>query len=308
MKGRTDGQTEEEAEALLERLSPSTLAHSKGGDRYRLVHRRAGTTETTQIINAETKAERRDRRKAEKRSRIAGVKSAMSQDLVAAVIQRRRDRGLDLSRQCGAFGITNEVCQVLNEGHGTDAEGRLPWGLLAKTGGNRAIVFDGATCRGDDEASGDGYATDYIIQRGTWLGVDILGDGGGRNDPQWNPETGQETRNERMFRNPIGTLDTPQPVPVPRPTPTPSPIPSGDLVTLLQRVDTISSQLQRLESFVKMLADMIADARKDTTDRCVDLTKRTDELKTLNSATLSAARAGRTGRIAYIGAVKIDPQ
>jgi hypothetical protein len=174
----------------------------------------------------------------------------MSLELVREVKRRRAQAGFSLVGQCGAFGITNEVAATLNQmaDNRKDSLGRLPWGLLLKTGGNRAIPQPDGSCKGDDQASGDGYATDYIIQRDTWLGFDILGDGGGRNEPQWGePETGQEARNERYFVNPF----IPQPAPGPTPE-LPPVLPGGGP---LPPASTDAAMLQRFQHLENLLKD-----------------------------------------------------
>jgi len=80
-------------------------------------------------------------------------------DLVVAVKTMLLREGHDLSGPCGAFAITKHVAWALKK---TGA------GLLSKPGGNNC----------------EGYATDVIVYPDGQL-VDILGDGGGANTPQW---------------------------------------------------------------------------------------------------------------------------
>lgn len=71
-------------------------------------------------------------------------------------------RGINLSGPCGAFEIVKRVAWLLK------AQG---FGLVAKAGG--------ANCQG--------YSTDLIQSAAVW--VDILGDAGGLNTPQWSEHT-----------------------------------------------------------------------------------------------------------------------
>jgi hypothetical protein len=103
--------------------------------------------------------------------------------------------GADLSGACGAFRITNLVAWRL----------RPAYGFLVKRGGNRAIVAADGSCKNGDNP-GDGFATDYIIERATGFGFDILKDGGDANGPQWaGPETDAEmvARNRANFAEPF---------------------------------------------------------------------------------------------------------
>jgi hypothetical protein len=141
-------------------------------------------------------------------------------DVVQAVKAQLEAQGVNLSGACGAFAITNEVAR------------RVGFGLLRKAGGNRAIPQDGGGCLDGDHGSGPGYATDYIIDPQTFFGYDILGDGGGANNPQWpdEPETDAEMvkRNRENFASPVGGGPVPTPTPVPVPTPQPGiPGPQG---------------------------------------------------------------------------------
>jgi hypothetical protein len=101
---------------------------------------------------------------------------------------------------------------------------RLGYGLLAKEGGSRAVLHpDGSPCRWGDEVREPGFAVDYIIDPRTRFGFDILGDGGGANNPQWPnaPETDFVDRNTRWYHDPINPA-TYMAVPPPAPLPPPS--------------------------------------------------------------------------------------
>jgi len=79
---------------------------------------------------------------------------------VGRVKERLMAAGISLAGACGAFEITKRVAWDLRH---------LGYGLLAKPGGNNC----------------DGFATDVIVCPNRVDIVDLLGDGGGRNDPSW---------------------------------------------------------------------------------------------------------------------------
>jgi hypothetical protein len=87
--------------------------------------------------------------------------SASHKDLVQRVITYLKSKGVNLSGDCGAFEITKRVAWAL-QSQGV--------GLISKGGTN---------C--------NGFSTDKIAftDKST---VDILGDAGGSNGPQWLPE------------------------------------------------------------------------------------------------------------------------
>jgi len=90
-----------------------------------------------------------------------GIQPSQSADYVAQVKAKLQSMGHNLSGPCGAFDITKNV-----------AWGLRAWGygLLEKSGGNNC----------------EGYATDIVMPAGgSGVIVDILGDGGGNNTPQW---------------------------------------------------------------------------------------------------------------------------
>lgn len=118
----------------------------------------------------------------------------MSLQIVESVKARLLASGHDLSGPCGAFNITKHVAWELR------ATGA---GLLSKPAGNNC----------------DGYAVDIIAYSDGRI-RDILGDGGGANNPQW-PEDGLEVVSADRYRPAIDPGD----VSVPLPTPTPTPLP-----------------------------------------------------------------------------------
>lgn len=107
-------------------------------------------------------------------------------------------QGVNLDGACGAFAITQRVAWDLRfQGYK----------FLVKQGGNRAILQPDGTCLDGDHASGPGYATDYLISVNEgYVGYDLLGDGGGANNPQWiGPENDAEmvARNRKNFGEPV---------------------------------------------------------------------------------------------------------
>lgn len=105
-------------------------------------------------------------------------------DLIAA--------NVDLQMACGAAKITNLVAYR--------SGGKYL--LLVKSGGNRAVLKADGSCLDGDHSNEPGFATDYLIDKDTFFGYDILGDGGSANKPQWpdEPETAADmvARNKRF--------------------------------------------------------------------------------------------------------------
>jgi len=148
-----------------------------------------------------------------------------SAELVAQVKADLVARGVDLRGACGAFRILNEVGRRCYP----------TYGLLQKAGGNRAVPRPDGSCKsGEQDSSPAGYATDYLIERATHYGFDILGDGGGANAPQWGaPETAPDmvARNranwaEVLLDWPPAEAIPPGPGPEPPPPPPPPPDPT----------------------------------------------------------------------------------
>lgn len=172
---------------------------------------------------------------------FGGQKAHMSLDIVQAVKAAFEAQGVDLSGACGAFTITNEVAR------------RVGFFLLRKGGGNRAVPQQDGSCQDGDHSNQPGYATDYIIDPATFFGYDILGDGGGANNPQWGePETDAEMvqRNRNNFAPPIGPVVGP-PVPADPPDPPDPPEPPQD--------PALNERLQRIEENVGILLASIPE-------------------------------------------------
>jgi hypothetical protein len=171
----------------------------------------------------------------------------MSQDIVAKAKADLEARGVTLSGACGAIKITNLVAWRL----------RPQYYLLRKGGGNRAVLkADGSCLSGDQTADPEGFATDYLIDKDTFFGFDVLGDGGGNNSPQWaGPETAPEmvARNRvngRVPLDPAGYFPEPVIVAPPEPDPMPAvvPPPSDDLGLVLAALRAIDARLAALEA------------------------------------------------------------
>lgn len=151
--------------------------------------------------------------------------------------------GVSVAGACGAAKLTNLVVWRL----------RPAYGLLFKQGGNRAVLRADGSCLSGDESSEGGYATDYVIQRSTGGGFDLLGDGGGANNPQWaGPENDPATiaRNFQNFREPIDPRGyyaefTPTPAPTPAPLP-PAPLPTLDLSAVYAQFAILNAKLDEL--------------------------------------------------------------
>jgi hypothetical protein len=120
--------------------------------------------------------------------------------------------------------------------------------LLRKGGGNRAVPQPDGSCLSGEQTGEPGFATDYLIDRSTFFGFDILGDGGGANSPQWRgPETdaAMVARNRANFAEPLDWPPSPVPKP-PDPQPDPQPVEKFDLTPVLERLDALSKQFEAL--------------------------------------------------------------
>lgn len=153
---------------------------------------------------------------------------------------------------------------------------RLGYGLLYKEGGSRAVLYDdGSQCRWGDDVRQPGFAVDYVIDPRTKFGFDILGDGGGANNPQWPgaAETAFVDRNTRWYRDPISPAtylsSAAPPAPLAAPAP-PAPLnavvsaPSVDdevkglLREINESVKANTAELQRLREDVKKVGKNLA--------------------------------------------------
>lgn len=120
--------------------------------------------------------------------------------VVVAVKQQLEAQGVDLSGPCGAFQITKRVAwRLRNEGAG----------LLAKPAGNNC----------------DGYSVDFITYP-DGAGVDILGDSGTANRPNWDPSEppGALVGRWRAPFDPDPVIGIPVPIPAPPVVFTPPPV------------------------------------------------------------------------------------
>lgn len=167
--------------------------------------------------------------------------AAQAQDFTAVVVAVKGElqaKGVNLQGSCGAFAITNEVAT------------RVGMKLLHKGGGNRAVPLPDGSCLSGDQTSSEGYATDYLILLPSGVGVDILGDGGGANIPQWSTEDAADmvARNLQNWRNPVASTLPP--------TPTPAPVPGPVVVTPPASNPTLAEILQRAVTIEQVVADI----------------------------------------------------
>jgi hypothetical protein len=100
---------------------------------------------------------------------------------------------------CDVVKVTNLVAWRLWTNHAAPA----PFGLLGKAGGTRAVLAADGSCT-DGEHTNDpaGFALDYLIERATGYGRDIVTSWGA---PQWPSaqETTMQDRNWRYFAEPF---------------------------------------------------------------------------------------------------------
>lgn len=145
----------------------------------------------------------------------------MSKQIVEQVKLALEQAGADLSGPCGAFKITKRVAWHLKD---------KGFGLLSKTSGNNC----------------EDFATDIVVDENGGY-YDILGDGGGANDPQWpeTPEAGDKSR----WRAPVDPRDViivpPEPDPEPV-DPKPEPKPEFDPTPILTRLTGIETHIIEL--------------------------------------------------------------
>jgi hypothetical protein len=121
---------------------------------------------------------------------------AQDRAAVARAQAQLAQAGVPMGGPCGAAKIANLVAW----------NARPAYGLLWKPGGNRAALKADGSCLGGDDTRDGGFATDYLIDRATGFGYDLLGDGGGANTPQWvGPENdpGIVARNFQNFSEPL---------------------------------------------------------------------------------------------------------
>lgn len=198
---------------------------------------------------------------------------AFAQDNVQVVAAAKADlqrAGVSLQGACGAIKITNLVVWRL----------RPQYGLLYKPAGYRAALQADGSCLDQDQTRDGGYANDYIIDRTTGAGFDLLGDGGGANNPQFNgPEDAPEiiARNRQYFREPFDpspylmaaappVVTPPPPVVVPPPVVAPPVVPGFNYSVILQQL--LDSQQLLLQTQRDLLT-----VSKDTNAQVTELNR-----------------------------------
>jgi hypothetical protein len=98
----------------------------------------------------------------------SGIVPMETAQYVAEVKAALEAQGVPLSGACGAFEIVSNVAHGLRH---------VGYGLLEKTGGNMC----------------QGYATDVVVCPNRVDIVDVLGDSGGQNTPQWGVKPNEVT-------------------------------------------------------------------------------------------------------------------
>jgi hypothetical protein len=195
----------------------------------------------------------------------------VAQDRTDAVAQAKAElqrNHVDLSGACGAAKITNLVAWNL----------RPQYGLLGKLGGYRAVLRPDGSCESGgaptDSTREAGVASDYLIERGTWQGYDLLEDAGGRSGPRWAHDVNEKTgladpvflaRNANNYIEPIDPaayMGTPPAPPVVVPPPvvvTPGQPPAPPQVFDAAALSAQIAQLQlSLDTHVRGLGEAIA--------------------------------------------------
>lgn len=152
-------------------------------------------------------------------------------DLVAFTKSTLMAQGVDLSGACGAFQITKRVAWALRgEGYGL---------LGGKTSGQNGCP-----------ENGDKYAVDWLL-KSDGTGVDVLGDAGGQNSPDWIPGSANAAFYRPAF-DPGGG-----PVVVPTPTPTPAPVPVVDLEPLKAEIAALHMDVRRIDEMMQFDAQFL---------------------------------------------------
>jgi hypothetical protein len=179
---------------------------------------------------------------------------AQTPDVVANVKRELQQAGVDLSGACGAIKITNAVAF------------RAHYALLHKAGGNRAILkADGSCLTGEQSSDSEGFATDYVIDPHTGFGFDLLGDGGGANNPQWaGPENSPDmvARNWQNLREPFDPSSYLHATAVP--------VPSVPPATVVLDLSSVQAQLAEIAAKVDNLTRADDDAHKSLNQNITD--------------------------------------
>lgn len=184
----------------------------------------------------------------------------MSLEIVQQVKSQLESQGKDLSGPCGAFAITKRVAWILRS---TGA------GLLSKPSGNNC----------------DGYAVDIICYPNGFI-RDILGDGGGANDPHWpDPDEVVDPSRYRPAIDP-GDAITPIPEPAPSQPPVAPSDPPVDLTPILEEISSLKAANAVLRASLEQL-------RKDTWTYIGQIATSVDELE----KSKHAVRSVNTSRV-----------
>ncbi len=193
---------------------------------------------------------------------MAFAAPAKAQDRTAIVSRIKAalvSKGVDLSGACGAFQITERVAWELhNEG----------FKFLKKSGGNRAVPQPDGSCLDGDHTGAPGYATDYLIAMNEGgVGYDLLGDGGGANNPQWaGPESDSEmvSRNLKNFGEPFNPGDGTSGGSTSTPATPPAPMPTVDVDAIKASISALMLQVSDLRAQLAAMAAELDKADQET--------------------------------------------
>ena len=156
----------------------------------------------------------------------------MSVEVVKAVKAELEARGVNLSGPCGAFAIASRVAWRLRD---------TGIGLHHQDAGRTHCAFQGGT-----------YSPDFLVYP-DGRGVDVLGDGGGANNPQWAEKPGDATRWRAPGNPDAGAPETPQPTPTPVPAPSPCLYQPVDLGAILEELTALREDLATTDAKVQFL-------------------------------------------------------
>jgi hypothetical protein len=209
---------------------------------------------------------------------VAFAAPAKAQDRTAVVARIKAalvSKGVDLNGACGSFQITERVAWELhNEG----------FKFLRKAGGNRAVPQPDGSCLDGDHTSAPGYATDYLISLNEGgVGYDLLGDGGGANNPQWGgPESDSEmvARNLKNFGEPFNPGDGTVANPPTGPGAPPAGSPAVDLQPLKDAISALTLQVADLQAKLQALAAELDTADHETQEKIEGLNQLVGAIQT----------------------------
>jgi len=155
---------------------------------------------------------------------------------------------------CDVVKVTNLVAWRLWTNHAAPA----PFGLLEKAGGTRAVLkADGSCVDGEHTTDPAGFALDYLIERGSGYGRDIVTSWGAAQWPSAQ-ETTMQDRNWHYFAEPFDPAPyLHQAAPAPPPPDIPHTVSPPPVVVVPGPVCDLGPISRSIESIVATLAEHV---------------------------------------------------